>query len=352
MKEENNNKKGISRKEFLRLSGSILAGGAIAGISGKLIHDMIRRPEKVFFDADGEEYDITDGDDSVSPYRKISSFRTPEEIEAFDLMGGRMVAVGDNSLSVYSPEGNVEECFAVGSDVRDICVVGQEIYVLFPARIEVYSPSGELLREWDACSDNSDYCSFTVTPQSVFVTDAFAKNICQYDLEGGLKRFIDSPNGFVVPSYSFAITNHDGTVYCSNPGRHLVESYTEEGKYLASFGQAGTAVGAFSGCCNPVQLSFSPAGELLTSEKGIPRISCYSPDGTFRSVLLNKKALGGGYDAFEARMTSDGRIVAAGKHSVAVYKYDSALAKASKGGSAACEVCGISDCPIRRGITV
>lgn len=350
--EQDNEKKRISRKEFLRLSGSIVAGGAIAGISGKLIRDMIRRPDKVFFDADGEAYDITDGDVSVSPYRKTVSFRTPEEVEAFDLMGDRMVAVGENTLSVYSPDGNVEECFAVGSDVRDICVVGEEIYVLFPARIEVYTPQGELSREWDACSDNSDYCSMTVSPTGVFVTDAFAKNICKYTHDGGLVKFIDSPNGFVVPSYSFAIANHDGTIYCSNPGRHLVESYTEDGKYLAAFGQAGTATGSFSGCCNPVQLYISPAGEIITSEKGIPRISCYAPDGTFRSVLLNKKALGGGYDAYEARMTSDGRIAVAGKHSIAVYKYDSALARASHGGSAACDVCGIDDCPIRRGITV
>ena len=351
MKEESSNKR-ISRKEFLRLSGSVIAGGAIAGISGKLIHDMVRRPEKVFFDADGERYDVTDGDESVSPYRKISSFRTEEEILSFEMSGDNIIAVSGNTVSLYSPDGNVQECFAIGSDVRDTCLDGEELYVLFPSRIEVYSLSGELLREWDACSDNSDYCSMTVTPSGVFVTDAFAKNICKYDHEGGLVKFIDSPNGFVVPSYSFGIAYNDGKVYCSNPGRHLVESYSEDGKYLESFGQAGTAAGSFSGCCNPVYLSFTPAGELLTSEKGIPRISCFSKEGSFRSVLLNKKALGGGYDAFEARMTPDGKIVVAGKNSISVFKYDSALASASKGGSSACSVCGIESCPIRRGITV
>lgn len=351
MKEESN-KKSISRKEFLRLSGSILAGGAIAGISGKLIHNMVRRPEKLFFDAEGDTYDITDGDTSVSPYRRVSSFRTPEEILAFEILGEDLVAVGGGTVSLYSPDGNLRECFAVGPDVRDICADGGELFVLFPSKIEVYSPSGELLRQWDACSDNSDYCSMAVTPTGVFVTDVFAKNICKYDRSGALVRFIDSPNGFVVPSYSFAIACNDGKVYCSNPGRHLVECYTEDGKYLHGFGQAGTAVGSFSGCCNPVHLSFSPAGELLTSEKGIPRISCYSREGTFRSVLLNKKALGGGYDAYEARMTADGRIAAAGKNGISVYKYDSSLAVASGGERSACSVCGIGNCPVRRGITV
>ena len=339
----------ISRKEFLRLSGSILAGGAIAGVSGKLIRDMVIRPEKVFFDEDGEGYEITDGDTSVSPYRRISSFRTPEEIDAFDAWGDRMVAVGDNTATVYSLDGNVHSCFALGNSVRDICMDGEEIFVLFPTRIEVYSHAGDLLREWEACSDNSDYCSMALSRDGVFVTDVFAKNICKYTREGALVTFIDSPNGFVVPSYSFGIAYHDGTIYCSNPGRHLVESYSEDGKYLSCFGRAGTGKGAFSGCCNPVHLSISPAGEIITSEKGIPRVCCWGPDGSFRSTLLNKKALGGGYDAYEPRIDSQGRIIVAGKHSLSVYRYDSALA--AGGGGFSCGDCPETRCPIRRGIS-
>ena len=67
-------------------------------------------------------------------------------------------------------------------------------------------------------------------------------------------KFIQSPSGFIVPSYSFGITNIDGVVYCSNPGRHLVESYSPEGEYISSFGKPGGAAGLFSGCCNPVYL--------------------------------------------------------------------------------------------------
>ena len=348
---EKDNKKKLTRKEFLRLSGSIVAGGAIAGVSGKLISDMVRRPEKLFFSAEGETYDISDGDVSVSPYRRTVSLQSPAEIEAFDTMGDRMIAAGDGTLTIYSIDGSVEKSFSVGPDVRDICTVSDEIYVLFPARIEVYSPQGAMLRGWDACSDNSDYCSLTVTPTGVFVTDVFAKNICKYTREGGLVKFIDSPNGFVIPSYCFAIASHDGTIYCSNAGRHIIESYTEDGKYITSFGQAGTATGSFCGCCNPVHLYISDAGEIITSEKGIPRVSCYSADGKFRSVLLNRRALGGGSDAYEARLSSDGRILVAGKRSLSVYRYDSSLARGA-GESSACEICGISDCPIRRGITV
>lgn len=349
---EEENKKGISRKKFLRISGSIAAGGVIAGVSGKLIRDMIVRPDKVFYDSDGDTYDISDDDTSVSPYRKTVAVRTPAEIEAFDVLpGDRMVAASGGFICVYTAEATVDQCFDVGEDVRDICVRDEEIFVLFQSRIAVYSSGGELLREWDACSDNSDYCSLTVSKDGVFVTDVFAKNICQYTADGGLVRFIDSPNGFVVPSYSFGIASHDGTIYCSNPGRHLVEKYSGEGKFLGSFGQAGTATGSFSGCCNPVHLYISQAGEVITSEKGIPRICCYSPDGTFRSVLLNRKALGGGHDAYETRIASDGKILVAGKRSLSVYQYDPSIAR-TEASSSACDICGVNDCPVRRGITV
>ena len=339
----------INRKEFFRIGGSIVGGGAIAGVSGKLLWGMFKNPDKVFF-VDGDESDGSDSpDEAPSPYRKLASARIEAEVEAFDLLGDRMVVAGGNLVTLYSPEGEVESRFGAGPDIRDLVVAGDEIYILFPAHIDVYSPEGRHLRGWEACSDESDYCSMAVTPKSVFVTDAAAKNICQYDTEGSLVRFIDSPAGFVVPSYSFGIAHRDGIVYVSNPGRHRVEKYDEDGQFLGAFGQAGTDPGSFSGCCNPVHLSVSPAGEIITSEKGLPRVSCYSSEGEFRSVVLNGKALGGGHDAYEARIGADGRVFVAGKHSLAVFKYDSALASAA---GTACSLCGIQDCPIRRGINV
>ena len=344
-------KKKINRKQFLRMGGSILAGGAIAGVSGKLLRDMFRNPEVVFFDADGEGYAIEDPDTGVSPYRRLLSVRAPGEVEAFDVQDGRMVVAGEGMLSVFDAAGRVTDSFAVGPDVRDLCVRDGEIHVLYPARIEVFAPSGETLRAWDACSDNADYCALAVTEDSVFATDVFAKNICQYRRDGTLVRFIDSPDGFVIPSYTFAVAAaEDGGIFCSNPGRHRIEHYSSDGKFLGAFGQAGTQPGSFSGCCNPVHLTLSPAGEIITSEKGIPRICCYSPRGEFRSTLLNRKALGGGYDAYEARIAADGRILVAGKAGLAVYQYDSALAQA--GTSSACALCAVAGCPVRRGVTV
>jgi len=346
-------KKKLSRKGFLQLCGSVAAGAVIAGGTGSLLWKMFAKPDDVFYNTNAQNASKTNRSDFKSPYRKVLSFKTGDEIEAFEVMGNKLLVATPNSLSVFASDGNLLNNFAVGSDVRDIAVSQGEIYVLFPTRIEVYDVDGGLVRDWDACSDNSDYCSLTVFGKHVFVTDAANKNICQYQTDGTLGRFINSPKGFVVPSYSFSITHIGETVYCSNPGRHSVESYSQDGEFLASFGEAGLAAGRFSGCCNPVYVTASPTGEILTSEKGVPRISCYSPSGEFRSILLDEKTLGGGHDAYEMRILDNDKIVVAGKNSISTYQYDIQLAKASAqaSSSSACALCGI-DCPLRVGVTI
>ncbi|MBQ6745905.1 MAG: hypothetical protein IJR07_02515 [Bacteroidaceae bacterium] len=346
-------KKKLSRKGFLQLCGSVAAGAVIAGGTGSLLWKMFAKPDDVFYNTNAQNASKTNRSDFKSPYRKVSSFKTGDEIEAFEVMGDRIVVATPNNLNIYTAEGSLINNVAVGSDVRDIAVSQEEIYVLFPTRIEVYDADGSLLKDWDACSVDSDYCSLTVFGKHVFVTDAANKNICQYQTDGTLGRFINSPKGFVVPSYSFSITHIGETVYCSNPGRHSVESYSQDGEFLTSFGEAGLAAGRFSGCCNPVYVTASPTGEILTSEKGIPRISCYSPSGEFRSILLDEKTLGGGHDAYEMRILDNDKIVVAGKNSISTYQYDKQLAKASAqaSSSSACALCGI-DCPLRVGVTI
>ena len=351
---DNKENKKISRKDFLHLTGSVVAGGVIAGTAGSLLWKMIKRPDDVFYDPQGEPYSISDGDTSVSPYRRISSFRTPGPIDAFEAAGESLITSVDGKVMVYSPDGTLRSSFDVESPVRDLAVDGDKLYVLAPAKIAVFTLDGARTGGWDACSDDADYCSLTVTPQGVFVTDAGAKIMVKYRLDGSLDRFIDSPRGFVVPSYSFGVTHYGDVVYCSNPGRHLVESYSaQDGKFLAAFGTAGTQPGRFSGCCNPVRIIVSPSGELITSEKGIPRICCYSREGQFRSVLLNSKALGGGSAAYEVRIARDGRFFVAGKNSVSVFRYDDRLASAGAGESvsSACAICAI-ECPLKRGVNV
>ena len=339
MEKEQNN---MSRRRFLQVGGSIMLGAAFAGVMGRSLWKMLTNPADIFYD--GKEAkrmkDELERVQFVSPYRRTFGFVVPDEITAIELIGDQIVVGTSNNIYRYGINGELQGNFSVRSGLRDVAVYNNKLYLLFPSRIEVYDRQGEAIQEWEACSDDADYCQLTVLKEGVFVTDAAAKNICQYKLDGTLARFIKSPNGFVVPSYSFGITNINGHVFCSNPGRHIVEQYTVNGEYVASFGKSGMGAGEFSGCCNPVQIIATEKGELLTSEKGLPRISRYGSDGTFHSILLDDKALGGGHSAYDMRMLGD-KLIVAGGNKISVFQYD-----ARRSAQTLCGTCTI-ECPLK-----
>lgn len=313
----------INRRKFLKVCGSAALGAGIAGIAGKKVWDMVAHPDKVFFDAKSTGSSATTGQKALaSPFRRVFAFETAQKISALEVTPEAEIILGvEKELLFYGMDGVMHHRLAVSDIIRDLAVHRQSIYVLHPAGITVFGLGGERLAHWQACSELADYCSLTVLDQGVFVTDACAKNICHYRLDGSLVRFIGSPAGFVVPSYSFGITHLEDHIFCSNPGRHCIEEYDIEGNYVGSFGKRGLEAGHFCGCCNPVHLVATPTGELLTSEKGIPRISCYHRDGSFRSILLDQQALGGGHEAYDLRR-HDGRLIVAGEQKVSVFQYD------------------------------
>ena len=286
-------------------------------------------------------YSGTAGESDVSlesPFKQVASFKLPEEINRFELYDNRLFISAGQSVYIFGTEGKQLANFPAGQDVRDITVGSDEIYLLYPTRIAVYTLNGVFVRQWEACSELSDYCSFTLAGDAIFVTDAENKNICKYTIEGNFTKFIKSPVGFIIPSYSFDIDSWNDTIYCVNSGRHSIESYSLNGDFIASFGKSGSEAGSFAGCCNPVYFSFTPGGAVITSEKGNPRICCFGRDGKFKSLLLNSKALGGGNKAYKLK-AMDNKLFVAGKNKISIYQCD----KASESTSA-CSGCPL-DCP-------
>lgn len=332
----------IDRRKFLKLSGSLAIGGAFLSVVGNGLWKMFTKPENLFYDSKRDKgFELLDEDEEfVSPYRRTFGFVVPDEITALEVEQGSIYVATPNNIYIYGLSGELQTNFSVPSDLRDLVVFKGEIYALFPTRIEVYDRQGDMLKDWEACSENSDYCSLAVCEEGVYVTDASNKNICKYNLDGTLSKFIESPKGFVVPSYCFGIVAMDGKVFCSNPGRHIVEEYTTDGDFVKSFGKSGAGKGEFSGCCNPAIITAANNGELLTSEKGIPRVSCYSADGKFQSVLLDSKALGGGHKAYDVRILKDKLIVASGCK-VSVFQYNKKVSHET-----ACGQCD-KDCPLK-----
>lgn len=313
----------------------MVAGGAVAGISGSL---MLRKAGMPALSPAGSAY-TPEKDAFTSSYIRVSSFTVREDIKAFDQYDGKLYVAVANAVMVFDYYGKPLHRFSAGEVIRDMAVGKDGIYLLYPSGIEVYRQEGNLLRQWEACSELSNYCSMALSPDGVFVTDMANKNICKYTNRGVFLKFITGPDPFIIPSLTFGIAYADGYIYCSNSGRHRVERYTLDGAYAGTFGRPGGAPGLFAGCCNPVHLAVA-GSEIITSEKGNPRISCYGSDGTFRSILLNSSLLGGGHAAYNVKIWKD-RLFVAGKGRISVFRYDERLAQAS-----ACGGCGVL-CPLR-----
>ena len=338
--------KKISRKGFLRIAASTAAGGLILGGVAPLAYKMLKDPEDLFFDDMPSE----GGDKgSVSPFRKSASFAVDGEIVCFEqLPPGRGYAICyKDAMALLSSEGKLLRKVPLPFEVMDMAVYGDELFILHPSSVSVVDFGGNILRSFTSCDDSADHCAITAMKEGVFITDAAGKHIAKYGLEGTFVKFINSPSGFVVPSYSFAITHLGSTVYCSNPGRHTVESYTPDGEFITSFGKTGPEEGEFCGCCNPVYLTTTPSGELITSEKGISRVSCYSREGHFRSILLDGKALGTGSSAVKVRV-GEKCIIAATKRELSFYTLDPGFLSQSPSRCGRCKV----ECPLKSPLTV
>ncbi len=259
---------------------------------------------------------IGSGGEEAALLSSIRSIQFEQPIESFVVADSLMAVLTGTLLSVIHSDGETIARYAIEKGVRDIYLdnTTHQLYLLYPTRIEVISATdGTLIREWEACSDNSDYVSLSLMADRLYVTDASNKNICVYDTEGGFKQFINSPIGFVIPSYSFDIFGMNDTIYAVNSGKHRIESFSNKGEFLSAWGVTGAGSGAFAGCCNPAYVIPTTEGSFISSEKGVPRIALYDKEGVYQKTLLAGKILGGGTTAYFIGLIGDMLITARDK---------------------------------------
>ncbi len=98
---------------------------------------------------------------------------------------------------------------------------------------------------------------------------------------------------FVIPSgyFDLAVDGED-MLHVVNPGMRRVETYNEQGELQSYWGQAGSALSGFFGCCNPAHVAILSDGRFVTSEKGIPRVKIYTAAGDLQSVVAGPRQLG------------------------------------------------------------
>ena len=209
---------------------------------------------------------------------------------------------GDQAIRVFSPSGSMlsdiqtdgkPSCLGIGWDKPSSL---GHIYVGAGTTIEVFRPDGSPVGAWKMPNNNAILTSIAVANDNVFVADAGNRVILRFDesgqLVGSIGEATRAGRKFEVPSAYFDIAiSSDGLLHVANPGVLRIETYNFAGDMAVRWGEAGSAINQFFGCCNPSQFAVLPGGSVVTSEKGVPRIKVYSEFGEFECVVAGPQQL-------------------------------------------------------------
>lgn len=123
----------------------------------------------------------------------------------------------------------------------------------------------------------------------VYVTDAYAKRVYCYALNGRKIWESRGEDRFVIPNDRFPIDiSESGELWVANTGKRRLEQLDPEtGRFIASWQPQPRF--AFKGCCNPVEFAALGGGRFATMEKGTRQVRLFDPSGNAR-VLAPKIA--------------------------------------------------------------
>ena len=193
-----------------------------------------------------------------------------------------------------------------------------DIYIAVKTYVEVYSAEGKRKAAWTSLGRDSHITAIAAGDDAVYLADAGrrAGRVVVCGLDGAVKSEIAGQNaaagipGIITPSAHMKLAlTPEGSLWVANPGRHQLELYSPAGELLKYFGQGGTTIEQFLGCCNPSDFALLADGRIVTAEKGVPRVKVYQPDGHMVSVVAGPDSFGGNRSGLELAADSSGRVL-------------------------------------------
>jgi len=252
----------------------------------------------------------------------------------------RIFVAGDKLVRWFAPDGaaggkfktaDEPQCLAVGQCDKGPSFV-PPIYVAMKDHVEVYDNQGNRRTAWEGAGKDALFTGISVedsgvTPlgmgtalasDQVFVADAGNRIVLHYEAWTGkvVCKLGEAPpgadaGGFLIPSPYFDVAARGNwQVWVTNPGRRRVELFTHEGSFKTSWGKSSPKIEGFCGCCNPTHIALMPGDtNLVTSEKGLPRVKVYSETGELVSVVAPPAAFAAGTVGLDVAADSLGRIL-------------------------------------------
>jgi hypothetical protein len=232
--------------------------------------------------------------------------------------GDKIFILGDGEVRIFDSTGaavgtwnavNGAACIAVSKDAS--------VYLGAAGRVEFFDIGGRHKGGFVAGEPGkpAEITAIKVHSAEILVADVAVKYIRRYSRDGkSLGKVGDQTKtgGFMLPNHSLDIdVDSGGNIVATDSGRHRVSSWLLDGTPVRHFGKFGLLNPEdFVGCCNPVNIAFTPDGKIVTAEKVIPRIKVFSPGGKLLALI--------GPENFDPQCThihlaidSKGRILAA-----------------------------------------
>ncbi len=242
------------------------------------------------------------------PLKQLYGIATSDQIIAI---------TGDRQLLLLDLDGKILRTQELPTIARCVAIDPTGlIYVGTDKAIAVYDQTCQLKAHWPELGPRTYLTSIAIAKDSIFVGDAGNKVVLQYSLDGRIQRRFGEKDdarkipGLVIyqPHLDVTITK-DQQIWITNPGRHSVENYANDGQWKSCWGIASFEIQGFSGCCNPSHIAILENGFFITSEKGLCRIKIYTPDGKFHGVVAGYESLGTGIEPLDIAIDNQQRIL-------------------------------------------
>ena len=313
----------ITRRQFIQcaaVAGAGLVGVGIVGLSG-CQDETATGP--TFSCLRRDESDLAQAPPTIDPqllaYREVDPIETGLAQPRGLALGpnGQLHIVGDQVIRIFDEDRASPSTVGLGSAPQALTVASDgTIYVAMLGHIEVYTPDGTHRASWQSAGERAYFTSVAVAGENVWVADAGGRVVRRYDKSGQVRGQIGKKNearhipGLVVPSpHLNVLVGPDGLIWVNNCGRHAVETYTVDGDLTSSWGQPSLNIEGFCGCCNPTNIALLPDEKVVTSEKGLPRVKVYWPDGTLESVVAGPEAFASRVVGLDLAVDAAGRVM-------------------------------------------
>jgi hypothetical protein len=244
-------------------------------------------------------------DPAVIGYEQTAEIAVPlREVRALAVdADDRIYVGGDRAILVFSSAGVKEREIPLRGEPKCLAVAGKghafpgRLYAGMESHVEVLSADGKAVGNWKPI-EKASLTSIAVGNREVFVADAGNRIVWRYNPDGTQKGRIDGRGkdsgqiGFIITSHYFDLAlGRDELLYVVNPRRLRIEAYASDGTSSSHWGEAGTAVEGFYGCCNPAHVAILPDERFVTAEKGISRIKVYDADHKFECVVAGPQQM-------------------------------------------------------------